>query len=405
MVALKSLDTPLIDQKTSGEDAPLKIMMVGILPVDLTKIKGGVEAVIVNLFQGFKDVPGVRILHLSFTKEVTEKKQLTFSENVEIHYLPFKHKNEFADYILNAGTLKNYIKNFAPDVIHIQEITPHLLRFLDIPKDRIIVTQHGIMREEHKYAARGSKMKSLFKVFVERRIFPMFRHVIFISEYNRALYDHKKPISSMRIYNPVNPIFFERQDGVSATKHTMLYVGVLSRRKNIRVVLEALSDLNKKGKQFQLHVAGGFKDPAYEKEIMSYVNEHQLETQVLFHGWVTQPDLQKLSEQAPLVILPSLQETLPVSVAEAMAMGKTVIAADVGAVREMFTNELSGFLFRKNDKEDLTRVLETIYEKNSTTVYGNSARKEAAEKFHPSIIAGQTIRFYKQVIETCRVAE
>ena len=395
----KPVGTPVIDKERSGEGTPLKVIMVGLLPLDLTRIKGGVEAVIVNLFEGFKHMSDIRVLHLAFTKEIREHRSIQYSENIEIHYIPFKNSNEFADYVLNGSTLKRFIRDFDPDIIHIQEITPHLLRFLNFPKDRIVITQHGIMREEHKYAPRASKMKSLFKVFVERFVFPLFPHVIFISDYNRRLYHHRAPLTSSRIYNPVNPIFFESTSGSSGSAHTMLYVGVLSRRKNIRVVLEALKELSNKGKHFTLHVAGGFKDETYEKEIRAFVSDNELTQQVVFHGWVSQHDLQKLFDQAPLFILPSLQETLPVSIAEAMAMGKTVIASDVGAIGEMFTNEVSGFLFRKNDKEDLKRVLETIYEKNSTTVYGDSARREAAEKFHPRNIARQTISFYKQVTQ------
>lgn len=386
------------EQLVATADTPLTVMMIGALPVDLNLVKGGVEAVILNLFRGFRDLPFLRVVHVAFTKEVSQPKEVQFAPNIVIHFLPFRVPVELVDYAINDGKLKEIISVEKPEVIHIQEITPHLLRFLRYSKERIVVTQHGIMREELKYASgTGQRLKCLFKAYVERSIFPLFKHVIFISKYNQDLYP-PRPVHGVQIFNPVNPIFFETDDGSQLRPNTLVYVGVLSRRKNVKIVIEAIADLKQRGKEFTLHVIGGFKDAGYEREVLEVVRTRNLSENVIFHGWMKQEQIREIYRQCPVFVLPSLQETLPVSIGEAMALGKVVVASDVGAIREMFTDGTSGFLFRKNDRDDLERVLDALHQHPDLGQIGQRARQEAIEKFHPSLIARRTIEFYREVI-------
>ena len=116
-----------------------------------------------------------------------------------------------------------------------------------------------------------------------------------------------------------------------------------------------------------------------------------------------QEQLREIFPHCPILILPSQQETLPVSIGEAMALGKVVIASDVGAINEMFSDGKSGFLFRKNERPDLVRVLRSVYDHPDLDGIGQRARQEAIEKFHPTLIAEKTIRFYREVIENAKV--
>jgi glycosyltransferase involved in cell wall biosynthesis len=391
-------DVPVTSMKLPPDDV-LKVLMIGALPVELNMVKGGVEAVIMNLFAGFRNIPGIRIIHVAFTKEIKAPLEIHFADNVVIHFLPFAIPFELMDYFINDKALQNIIAKEDPHLIHIQEITPHIIRFLRYPKNNIVVTQHGIMKEELKYASGvGQKLKCLFKAGVERYIFPVFDNVIFISRYNQKLYP-PKPVNAVQIYNPVNPIFFADAPSPVLKANSMVYVGVLSRRKNIRIIIEGMREMNRQNRRFTLHVAGGFKEAAYETEIMSLVRDSGLADQIIFHGWLRQEEVREIFKQCPVFILPSLQETLPVSIGEAMAQGKVVVATDVGAISEMFTNKVSGFIFHKNDLTDLVRVLNTIYDNPDLAAIGERARKEAVEKFHPALIASRTIAFYQEVLQ------
>jgi glycosyltransferase involved in cell wall biosynthesis len=380
----------------------IKVLMVGALPPDLQSVKGGVEAAILNLFSGFSLLKDLEVVHISFVEGLANRFDVRLAPNIKICFVPYKVNIRLLDYLLNRPVLKEIIQKEKPDIIHIQESEPHLLRFLSFPKNNIVVTQHGIMKEELKYATGiKGKLKFLFKSVVERYVFPRFKNVIFISNYNKKLFTGSLD-KSTNIYNAVNPIFFNHKPNTTPDPHTIIYVGVLSKRKNLRIVIDALHELKKKNIIFQLHVVGWYKekDYEYEKIILQMVKDYQMADQIKFHGWLKQHEILDVFDQCSTFVLPSLQETLPVSIAEAMALGKIVIASNVGAISEMFEDKISGYLFSKNDLNKLVSLLETLYFNKQKAQQLASAIKEIAiEKYHPEANAKRTVNFYKEVLE------
>jgi glycosyltransferase involved in cell wall biosynthesis len=383
----------------------VKALMVGTLPTDLLSVKGGVESAILNLFAGFTSLSGdIEIVHVSFLEGISDRIELEYSPNVKIIFLPFKVKIKLLDYLINKSSLSNIVAEENPDVIHIQESEPHLLRFISFSKNTIVVTQHGIMKEELKYATGvKNKLKFVFKTMVERFIFPSFKNVIFISEYNRKLYTGKLNQSAY-IGNAVNPIFFEKSDIEPTERNSIIYVGVISKRKNLKMVIEALHQLKLLNIQFYLHVVGWYKekDVQYEIEIAELIQKYDLSSQIKFYGWLKQQEIVAVFRKCNFFILPSLQETLPVSIAEAMALGKIVIASDVGAISEMFENKVSGFLFEKNNLENLVSLLKEIHDNTEMdfSEWSDRIRKVARLKYYPMENARKTLDFYKKVLST-----
>lgn len=376
----------------------IKVLMVGLLPTDIEKVDGGVVAVVLNLLSSFSKMEQVEMIFVSYNLEIKSEIIKQYSGNIKIHYLPYAVPFKLIDYFVNRQSLNRIIESQKPDLIHIQEVTPHILRFLRFPKDRIVLTQHGIMSEEYKYAVNlRDKLQSLFKGFVERNVFPLFNNVIFISDYNKNLFP-RKGIFSEKIYNPVNPIFFTKTN-VSGRMNSISYVGRINKNKNLSIVLRALARLKKENIVFTLHVVGGYKDNYYEEEVNTLVSENDLSSQVIFYGWQTQEQILQVHEKCRIFVLPSQQETMPVVVGEAMALGKVVIASNVGAVSEMVTDKTSGFLFKRNDLDELCSLLKQLH--NNTELIETISAKamhEAREKFHPDSIAAKTYEFYSTVL-------
>jgi glycosyltransferase involved in cell wall biosynthesis len=376
----------------------LKVLMVGLLPVDIEMVDGGVVAVTLNLLSSFSKISNVEIVFISFNMEIREEIVRQYSPNIRIHYLPYRIKAKLLDYFVNTKRLDEIIRDEKPDIIHIQEVTPHILRFIRFPKDRIVLTQHGIMSKEFQYAVGlKDKLQSLFKGFVEKKVFPVFRNVIFISDYNRSLFRGKN-VFGEKIFNPVSPIFF-LESGPSGEIDAICYVGRLNKNKNLGLVLRALGELKKEKVIYQLHVVGGYKDDHYEKEVMALMREYDLSNQVTFYGWQTQSQIIEVHAKCRIFVLPSQEENMPVAVGEALALGKVVVASNVGAISEMLTNGRSGFLFERNNLKQLSDQLRTLY-KNEALIesVSVSAMKEAREKFHPDVIAKATLNFYRQVL-------
>ena len=380
----------------------IKILMVGLVPPDIEKIDGGVVAVILNLLSSFSKTESVEIVFVSFNQEINQEIIKEYSSNIKMHFIPYRVAFKLIDYFINRKALDKIIRNERPDIIHIQEVTPHILRFVHFPKSKIVLTQHGIMSEEYKYAVGlREKLQCLFKGFVEQHVFPIFKNVIFISEYNRRLFPRKN-IFSEKIYNPVNPIFFSKTH-VTGQIDSISYVGRINKNKNLTIVLRALAILKKENIIFNLHVVGGYKDNYYEKEINALVSDNELAGQVTFYGWQTQEQILGVHEKCRIFVLPSQQETMPVVIGEAMALGKVVVASNVGAVSEMVTDKSSGFLFERNNIEQLCGLLRLLYNNKALIeTVSNNAMDEAREKFHPDSIASKTYDFYLKVLQNAK---
>jgi len=386
--------------KAPSINSTLKVLMVGTLPPDLQSVTGGVQSAILNLFAGFSQLEDVELTHLSLNLGVSEQKVVYYSPHVKIIFLPFKISFQLADYLMNYTALKGLIAVEKPDIIHIQESEPHLLRFVAFPRSTIVVTQHGIMKEEMKYAKGfASKLKYLFKTLIEHYIFPYFKHVIFISDYNRRLLKGQLT-SSASIYNSVNPIFFDHQASQHEKPNCLIYVGVISRRKNLSMVIDALGVLKAKGIRYELNVVGWYKhdEVEYDKEVLQKVKHYGLGDQIKFHGWLKQQEILQVYDTCSYFILPSQQETLPVSIAEAMALGKVVLASDVGAVSEMFEDKRTGYLFRRDDLNDLVSLLSRLNRGDHPQISRHEVQSEARLKYHPVENAKRTLKFYYEVL-------
>ena len=109
--------------------------------------------------------------------------------------------------------------------------------------------------------------------------------------------------------------------------------------------------------------------------------------QIVFHGWRTPSEIIKIINELPIFVLPSYQETLPVSVAEAMTLGKAIVATDLPGIQELIQEKCNALLFPKGDVRGLETILKDIYLNEEKINYlGNNVRQIASELFHPGKI-------------------
>jgi glycosyltransferase involved in cell wall biosynthesis len=379
--------------------------MLTSLPANLDSIKGGVDAVIVNLMKGFELFPDSQLMVLSLAKS-DHRKTVHHAQNITIEYLPRNRAfgGNLFDFLFHARkNVREIIQEYKPDVIHVQGATLVLFCLHGLSRDNIVITQHGIMEEEIKYQ-KGvlRKLKFFIKKIVERYYFPTFKNYIFISRYNQRFLERIKrrvDYKSALIFNPVNPAFFNVKPHRKFSKRIM-YVGVINRRKNLLSLLHGLRLIKARVQGIKVDVVGGFRDASYQAEILQFIEINGMQNQVQFRGWKDQDEVLELYKKSDVFVLPSLQESLPVSIAEAMAAGRPIIASDVGGVAEMFTNEKSGFTFESNNIDELKGCLLKFC--NGDAIYAElseNARLEAISKFHPESVVKQTLDFYRRMLK------
>jgi glycosyltransferase involved in cell wall biosynthesis len=133
----------------------------------------------------------------------------------------------------------------------------------------------------------------------------------------------------------------------------ILSVGTIQARKNLDVLVRAVARVRERRKKpFTLAVAGrrGWKTAAFDRACAT--------TPVRLLGLVPDDQLPTLYAHAAAFVQPSSYEGFGLTVAEAMACGTPVIAADAGSLPEVVGR--AGLMVPARDEEALARCIEQV---------------------------------------------
>lgn len=129
-------------------------------------------------------------------------------------------------------------------------------------------------------------------------------------------------------------------------------VGRLAPIKNHDLFLEAAARLRTSGRRVVFLVVGGGTEEARLKE---RARDLDVGDCVYFLGW--RSDLDRIYAGSDLVVLTSNNEGTPVSLIEALAAGRAVVATDVGGVRDVLENGRLGILVPPGDASALAEAI------------------------------------------------
>jgi len=137
----------------------------------------------------------------------------------------------------------------------------------------------------------------------------------------------------------------------------LLYTGRLKKYKNVGIVLDVLRMLIHKGRNIRFVIAGtGDDEPNLKKQAERLgIKEH-----VQFLGYVSETKKIDLYRRAALFINPSLKEGWGITNIESGACGTAVIANDAPGLCDSVKHGKTGFLYRKNDRNDLMQCIEML---------------------------------------------
>lgn len=128
--------------------------------------------------------------------------------------------------------------------------------------------------------------------------------------------------------------------------------------KGIHVLLDAAQ----KTTNLEIWIAGDTKDPAareYMQSLIEWTESPALRGRVHFIGF--RPDIYGVMLAADFVCVPSIcREGFGLAAAEAMALGRTVIVSNKGALGELVQHGETGIVFDPDNPSELPSVLETL---------------------------------------------
>ena len=120
--------------------------------------------------------------------------------------------------------------------------------------------------------------------------------------------------------------------------------------------------------------------------------------QVVFAG--VRDDMSSVYASLDMLVLPSLVESMPMCVLEAMAAGRPVIATRVGAVPKLIIPEQTGLLLNSADVNELaSAILRLLADQQLANRLGQNGRAHVAEYFSAEAMALAYVEQYQRLLE------
>lgn len=120
--------------------------------------------------------------------------------------------------------------------------------------------------------------------------------------------------------------------GLPEDAFVVCQVARLHPNKGQGILIEAVASLACRYPSIRCLIVGG-GDEKYERDLKELARRKNVSEKIVFTG--TRLDVPKIVSGADLFVLPSLQEGIPVTIMEAMALSVPVVCFDVGGIREL----------------------------------------------------------------------
>ena len=180
------------------------------------------------------------------------------------------------------------------------------------------------------------------------------------------------------LFNPArrDPAFWEKYGVATNGEVRLLYVGRISREKDLDVLANAYRRLRDEGLSVQLFVVG---HGPYSQALSETLPD------AVFTGYLTGVELASAYASADVFAFPSTTDTFGNVIIEAQASGVPVVVSDSGGPKELVDDKTNGLVTKSHDVEDFTRAIRAlIVDPALRERMGGCARQSVVDRSWPN---------------------
>ncbi len=336
---------------------------------------GGTEQVIRQIASGLDPERFVSSI-VCIDGKVGEMGKQMMVEGVSVHSIP---RGSGLDRT-SIAALRALIKQTGADVLHCHQYTPFCYGafasvFLQV---NVIFTEHGRFYPDRFTWKRRMANQLLYR---------LADHITCISQATREALDTYEWIPRQRvgvIYNGVRePEISSESAGVRSSlgiTPDTLVLGTISRFdsiKNQAMMIEALATFSKTHSEVALIMSG---DGPERSRLEARAQTLGVSHLVHFTGFIT--NIGDYLDAIDIFLLTSFSEGTSMTLLEAMAVGKVIVATAVGGTVEVLEHERTALLIESDDTQALVdRLIELSIDQENRQRLSKAARLEYAERF------------------------
>lgn len=381
------------------ENPPVYPRVLQVLP---TLESGGVERGTLEIARALKQAGFKAPLVASAGGAmVAELEQM----GVEHITLPLDTKNPFG-ILRNAAALREFIQAYGVDIVHARSRAPAwsawlAARHMDC---HFITTFHGTY----------GRSPAIFKPWYNS-VMTKGERVIAISDFIRDHIHNYHAVEPSRIrtiprgvdlhyFDPqrvtsAEVSAFKQQHNLTESWPVVVMPARVTRWKGHLFLLRALQQLPREVKFYCLLVGKPEARGNYTQEILNFIVEHQMGKQVKMLP--TQANMALVYAAADVVVSASQQPEAFGRVAiEAQAMGKPIIATNIGGSRETVVHGVTGWLVDSVMTSDMTHALQQALTLENIQKYdiARKAHAHVQQHFSAQQMCDATLTLYQDVM-------
>lgn len=212
-----------------------------------------------------------------------------------------------------------------------------------------VIHLHGSRMRQYWMGVSSKKREQIVKMFSHAS------RVLVLGEVWRKFIEKNAPSAARHITILPNATRRARLSHMPAPEVRILFLGRVGERKGVPQLIEALAKLPRDG-SWRATIAG---DGDLTQAMAQIVAEGLIDL-VSLPGWVGPSEVEQHLANSDILVLPSFDENLPMSVIEGMAAGLAVVATPVGATEDIVHHNETGLIVPPGNSDALAAALGSL---------------------------------------------
>jgi len=163
------------------------------------------------------------------------------------------------------------------------------------------------------------------------------------------------------------------------------------------IAIIAFALLAKKVPNTKLLLVGKHTSAEFHRKLCTLVEDNALDDRVIFSG--SRNDIANILKASDMFLFPSRSEGVGAAIIEARASGLPCVATDAGGIPEVIKNNVNGFLFQRENAEELAEKILTLLSSPDLKAKFIEAGVKGLDKYTIETYVNNVFSCYQELVE------
>ncbi|NLI92262.1 MAG: glycosyltransferase family 4 protein [Peptococcaceae bacterium] len=159
--------------------------------------------------------------------------------------------------------------------------------------------------------------------------------------------------------------FEPAEESSTEKEYDVIYQGGITLERGVYNVVQAIEILREKHPEIRMVFVGPFDDQQGKEIVYSYIEEHDLDRNILFAGKVPHVDVEEYIRKSrvgvvTLLPLPKYYKNIPIKQFEYMSCGIPVVGSDLPPIKRFLSKYNSGIIVDPTKPEEIAKAINIL---------------------------------------------